>query len=91
MATHSSILAGEIPWTEQSLAGYSPWGRKELEMTEHTHTHTQNCSLLSMERLFPEPPRTPKSTDAQVPCIKWCSLKWYSLKWCSKTYAHPFL
>ena len=24
MATHSSILAWEIPWTE----GYSPWGRK---------------------------------------------------------------
>ena len=38
MATHSSILAWEIPWTEQSLAGYSPWGHKELEMTEHTHT-----------------------------------------------------
>ena len=26
MATHSSILAWRIPWTE---AGYSPWGRKE--------------------------------------------------------------
>ena len=32
MATHSSILAWTIPW---SLAGYSPWGRKELDMTEH--------------------------------------------------------
>ena len=29
MATHSNILAWEIPWTEQrSLAGYSPWGSK---------------------------------------------------------------
>ena len=28
MATHSSILAWRIPWTEESLAGYSPWGRK---------------------------------------------------------------
>ena len=28
MATHSSILAWEIPWTED-LAGYSPWGRKK--------------------------------------------------------------
>ena len=27
MATHSSILAWRIPWTEE-LAGYSPWGRK---------------------------------------------------------------
>ena len=26
MATHSSILVWEIPWTEE-LAGYSPWGR----------------------------------------------------------------
>ena len=22
------------------LVGYSPWGRKELDVTEHTHTHT---------------------------------------------------
>ena len=27
MAAHSSILAWEIPWTED-LAGYSPWGHK---------------------------------------------------------------
>ena len=33
MATHSSILDWRIPWTE-ILAGYSPWGRKELDMTE---------------------------------------------------------
>ena len=29
MATHSSILAWEIPWTE-SLVGYSPWGHKRV-------------------------------------------------------------
>ena len=23
-----------------SLAGYSPWGHKELDTIEHTHTHT---------------------------------------------------
>ena len=27
MATHSSILAWEIPWTEEP-GGYSPWGCK---------------------------------------------------------------
>ena len=32
-ATHSSILAWRIPWT-RSLVGYSPWGCKELDMTE---------------------------------------------------------
>ena len=29
MATHSSILAWEIPWTEES-GGYSPWGHKRV-------------------------------------------------------------
>ena len=33
MATHSSILAWRIPWTEE-LAGYSLWGHKELDRTE---------------------------------------------------------
>ena len=33
MATHSSILAWRMPWTEK-LVGYSPWGRKESDMTE---------------------------------------------------------
>ena len=28
-ATHSSILAWKIPWTEEP-GGYSPWGHKEL-------------------------------------------------------------
>ena len=37
MATHSSIPAWEIPWTERSLLGYSPWGHKELDMTEHAY------------------------------------------------------
>ena len=35
MATDSSIFAWEISWTEErNLAGYSPWGHKELDMTE---------------------------------------------------------
>ena len=33
MAPHSSILAWEIPWTEE-LRGYIPQGRKESDMTE---------------------------------------------------------
>ena len=33
MATHSSILAWKIPWTEEP-AGYSPWLRKEWDVTE---------------------------------------------------------
>ena len=37
MATHSSILAWRIPWTGEP-AGYSPWGCKELDMTEQLNT-----------------------------------------------------
>jgi hypothetical protein len=29
MATHSNILAWEIPWTEE-LVGFSPWGLKRV-------------------------------------------------------------
>ena len=32
MATHSSILAWEVPWTEEP-AGSSPWGQEELDVT----------------------------------------------------------
>ena len=34
MATHSSILAWRIPWTEELGELYSPWGLKESDMTE---------------------------------------------------------
>ena len=37
MATHSSIIAWRIPWREE-CGGYSPWGRKESDMTV-TNTH----------------------------------------------------
>ena len=35
MATHSGILAWEIPWTlEWGLVGYIPWGHEESDTTE---------------------------------------------------------
>ena len=36
MATHSSILAWRIPWTEKPGGLYSLWGHKELDTTETT-------------------------------------------------------
>ena len=36
MATHSSTLAWEIPWTEENDGLYSSWGCKELDMTEYS-------------------------------------------------------
>ena len=46
MATHSSILAWRIPWTEEPggvQVGSSPWDRNESDMTEHACAcaHTQ--------------------------------------------------
>ena len=35
MATHTSILAWRIPWTEEP-GGYNPQGRKVSDMTEVT-------------------------------------------------------
>ena len=47
MATHSSVLAWRIPWTEEPG---SPWCCREsdmIEATEHTlHTHTQTDAFL---------------------------------------------
>ena len=44
MATHSSILAWEIPWREEPGG---PWDRKESDTTEHTHTHPSAAQYVS--------------------------------------------
>ena len=44
MATHSRILAGKS-YGQRSLAGYSPWGHKELDMTERLSTNHTNNNL----------------------------------------------
>ena len=44
MAAHSIILAWKIPWTEDPGRLYSPWGCKELDTTEHTHTPPPHLS-----------------------------------------------
>ena len=36
LATHSSILAWRIPWTEEPGGLYGLWGCKEPDMTEVT-------------------------------------------------------
>ena len=50
MATHSSILAWKIPWTEELSRLHSPWGHKESDTTEqltHTHTHIYTMEYYS--------------------------------------------
>ena len=46
------VFFPEKSYGQRSLVGYSPWGHKESDMTEHvhtythTHTHTQRETLL---------------------------------------------
>ena len=47
MATHSSVLAWEIPWTEEP-GGYSPWGCRESDTTESLSAHTGGLRGLSI-------------------------------------------
>ena len=37
MATHSSILAWRVPWTEET--GDSSWGHKDLDMAERLNVN----------------------------------------------------
>ena len=63
MATHSSILAWEIPWTEKPV-GYSSWGHKELDMTYQLNNNNQP----TMSRTVPakENHPTPNVSSAEV-------------------------
>ena len=57
MATHSSILAWRIPWTEEP-GRLSPRGHKESDMTEHSRTHIwdvlweQSCLIICIKPDF---------------------------------------
>ena len=45
--THSSILAWKIPWTEEPGRLHSPWGHKELGVTEQlTLSHFKTLVFL---------------------------------------------
>ena len=67
MATHFSVLAWKIPWTEDPVGG-SPCGCKELDMTEvtkqsfsnkksvkeivHSVAHTNVSTILVLNKTF---------------------------------------
>ena len=54
MATHSSILAWRIPWTEEPGRPHSPWRLKELDMTEWLSTaHEAQSYLIVSSSCFP--------------------------------------
>ena len=69
MAIHSSMLAWRVP--QGSLAGYSPWGHKELDMTERLTlsalsqaAEPSNCLLSSLLSHL----RDPKSCLCRLLC-----------------------
>ena len=47
MATHSSSLAWRIPWTESPGGLQSMWS-KELDTSEHIHTHTRYLTTVDL-------------------------------------------
>ena len=55
MATHSSILAWRIPWSEEPGRLYSPWGRKESDTTERltpAPTREAHCDVRERPRVL---------------------------------------
>ena len=56
MASHSSILAWRIPWTEEPCGLYGPQRHKKLvitEATQHTHIHTRPTAQPALNECVP--------------------------------------
>ena len=66
MATHSSILAWRIPWTERSLMCYSPEGNKDLDTAEQLTLDRGEYAVspLDLHRTV---------SDCFTPCVIHCS------------------
>ena len=66
MASHSSIFSWRIPWTV-GLAGYSPWGCRELDMTEMTENYPELIKIknLQINKLYQIPSRSLKTIPMQ--------------------------
>ena len=74
-ATHSSILAWIIPWTEEP-GGYSPWGHKELDTTERLTLSLFHCCLSKLlgKEKRPEGPFLALQTACRRPQLKTAGL-----------------
>ena len=89
MATHSSILAWEIPWTEEP-GGSQSGGHKESDRTEYPCTHTckshEKSSLIFLAGAYLLP-TSPPPTEYHS--------SWYLTQWqvymCSYNYSTPLL
>ena len=68
MATHSHIFTWRIPWTEEPGRLYSPWGRRESDVTKHTLNKINN-----------KPEDGGISSLSPSLSISVCTLRFYSL------------
>ena len=81
MATHSSILAWRIPWTEDLLSGYSLQGCKEAHMTEMTQyacANTHTAIRVAKSRMLQTPNATEDMEQQEFLSIPGGNTKWYS-------------
>ena len=69
MATHSSILAWEIPWTEEP-GGLQSWGSKEWDMIEQLNNNNNNNNKSPF--LSPLPHTAPCCSHTELlTCMPW--------------------
>ena len=69
IATHSSILAWRIPWTERSLVGYSQWDLEELDTTEWL-TLSLSFRELGSHKLHRQKTKTENRNNIAINSIK---------------------
>ena len=70
MATHSSILAWRIPWTEEPGRQRSMGLQRLKQLSTHTHTHTPLYVYLSDKEL--------DMTEHRIHCFLYSFLLWFT-------------
>ena len=70
IATHSSILAWEIPWTEEP-GGYSSWVTKESDITEGLNNNNENSYIDALASSTSEVTLFGGKTFKEVIELKW--------------------
>ena len=69
MATHSSILARRIPWTEEPGGLQSLWGPQESDVTEQLSTHSSSLSGNRLPAHGPLHKPRPDSKQLKLGCV----------------------
>ena len=72
MATHSVFLPGEYHG-QRNLAGYSPWGRRESDMTEAT-TSLVMLPVITIIRNIMGSNSCPRSDNGE-PSLRLCAME----------------